>query len=165
MLNLAQLPLHMTFISLVNKLSYSYNISPAMLTEGFFWFPDLSSPDPYGVLPLVGGALNMLNMLNTTTTGASPTMRKMRRYIIILPLLSIPVQMTFPVAFNLYWIASSSVQLTILLSFRTDAFRRFMGVPDYLPGSKLEKQHLGLIKKDHSKQTQKIFKHKPKSLK
>ena len=139
MFNLLQLPLHMTYISLINKLSYSYDITPAMLTEGFLWFRDLSSPDPFSILPIMGGVLNVLNMLNSTVSNTSPTMRKFRRYIIVLPLISIPIQMTFPVAFNLYWIASSSVQLAILLAFRQDRFRHFMGVPDYLPGSKLER--------------------------
>ena len=128
-LNLLQMPLHMTFISLINKLSYSYDISPAMLTEGFLWFKDLSSPDPYCILPLLGGLINMLNMLNTTTTNSSTAMRKMRRYIVLMPMISIPIQMTFPCAFNLYWMASSSVQLAILLAFRQDTFREFMGVP------------------------------------
>ena len=86
----------------------------------------------------------MLNMLNTTTTNSNTVMRKMRRYIMIMPLISIPIQMTFPAAFNLYWMASSSVQLAILLAFRQDSFRRFLGVPDYLPGTKLEKQQIGI---------------------
>ena len=139
MLNLAQLPMHMTFMSLINRLSYNYEAAPAMTTEGFFWFIDLSSPDPFFILPCIGGLLNALNILNTTVSHTNTTMRKMRRYMIIMPLISIPVQMTFPAAFNLYWITSSSVQLCILLAFRTDFFRKFMGVPDYLPGTKLEK--------------------------
>ena len=167
MMNLFQLPLHITFISLINKLSYNYNISPEMLTEGFLWFKDLSSPDPLGVLPVVGGCVNILNMLNTTTTNSSTVLRKMRKYIVILPIMTIPVWMTFPVAFNLYWITSSSVQLCILLAFRTDRFRKFMGVPDYLPGTKLEKQQLGIKARLEGRATQsdqKILKHKPKSL-
>lgn len=96
-MNVAQLPLHLTFIALINKLSYNYNISPAMLSEGFLWFRDLSSPDPLGILPVFGGLVNIMNMLNSTTTGTSPTMRKMRKYIIILPIMSIPIWMTFPV--------------------------------------------------------------------
>jgi len=67
-------------------------------------------------------------------------------------------------AFNLYWITSSCVQLSILLAFRTDGFRRFMGVPDYLPGSKLEKQNIGMQSRANSSTRQKVFKHKPKSL-
>jgi membrane protein insertase Oxa1/YidC/SpoIIIJ len=96
-LNILQLPLHMVYISLINKLSYNFNISPEMLTEGFFWFKDLSSPDPLGLLPVIGGAVNILNMLNTTTTNSSTVMRKMRKYIVILPIMTIPVWMTFPV--------------------------------------------------------------------
>jgi hypothetical protein len=67
-------------------------------------------------------------------------------------------------AFNLYWITSSSVQLCILLAFRTDAFRHFMGVPEYLPGSKLEKQKIGL-RSSRPTNRQPIYKNKPKTLK
>ena len=66
MLNLLQMPLHITFISLINKLSYNYDLQPGMFTEGFLWFRDLSSPDPFSVLPVIGGLLNMLNILNTS---------------------------------------------------------------------------------------------------
>ena len=153
MLNLAQLPMHMTFMSLINRLAYNYEAAPAMTTEGFFWFTDLSSPDPFFILPCIGGILNALNILNTTVSHSNTTMRKMRRYLIIMPLISIPVQMTFPAAFNLYWIASSSVQLAILTGFRMDNFRRFMGVPDYLPGSKLEKQHIAAVHRQTGQRT------------
>ena len=101
MLNLFQLPLHMVYISLINKLSYNYNISPQMLTEGFFWFQDLSSPDPLCILPVLGGLINVLNMLNTNQMNSSTAMRKMRKYIIILPILTVPIWMTFPVVSSL----------------------------------------------------------------
>ena len=91
MLNLFQMPLHMTWISLVNRLSYNYDISPAMLTEGLFWFRDLSVPDPYCVLPVLGGVINILNMLNTSVNNSSTIMRRMRKYLFVMPLLSIPV--------------------------------------------------------------------------
>ena len=47
----------------------------------------------------------------------------------------------FSQAFNLYWATSSSVQLIVLLSFRFHWFKEFMGVPEFLPGSKLERQN------------------------
>lgn len=118
MLNLAQLPLHMTYMSLINCLAFNYEQAPAMVSEGFLWFVDLSSPDPFCLLPIIGGLFNMLNIMNTTVSGTNTTMRKMRKYMMLMPLISIPIQMTFPVAFNLYWIASSSVQLSTLLAFR-----------------------------------------------
>ena len=34
-----------------------------------------------------------------------------------------------------------------------DNFRRFMGVPDYLPGSKLEKQHIAAVHRQTGQRT------------
>jgi hypothetical protein len=47
--------------------------------------------------------------------------------------------MTFPVAFNLYWLVTSGCQLAVLNAFRFSKFRKFLGIPDFLPGSKLER--------------------------
>lgn len=71
MLNLAQLPVHMVYISMINRLSYNYNINPAILSDGMLWFKDLSSPDPTGILPIVGGLFSMLNVMSTNTSGGN----------------------------------------------------------------------------------------------
>ena len=109
------------------------------MTEGFFWFKDLSSPDPYGILPVLGASFTFLNILSTSTTNLNPTMRKLRRYMFMLPLMAIPVWMTFPAAFNLYWMTASWMQIIVLNLFRNLKFRQMIGIPQYLPGSKLEK--------------------------
>lgn len=129
MMNIAQMPVHITWISLVNRMSFNYDQNPGILTEGFLWFRDLSSPDPMGVLPVVGAMITFLNILSTSTTNLNPTMRKLRRYMFVLPLMTIPVWMTFPAAFNLYWMSISSVQLIILNLFRNLKFREIMGIP------------------------------------
>lgn len=46
-LNVLQFPIHIVFISMINRLSYNYDIKPAIMTDGFLWFTDLSSPDPW----------------------------------------------------------------------------------------------------------------------
>ena len=138
MFNIFQMPVHLVYISMINRLSFNYDLNPAILSDGFFWFKDLSAPDPYGILPILGGVVSLLNILSTSTTTITPTMRKLRKYIYFLPMISVPIWMTFPAAFNLYWISSSLVQLIILNLFRNNKFRRFVGVPEYLPGSKLE---------------------------
>ena len=63
--NILQLPVHLVFISLINKLSYDCTINPAVLTDGFLWFSDLTSPDPYGILPILGASLTFMNLLNS----------------------------------------------------------------------------------------------------
>ena len=56
---------------MINRLSFNYEINPAILNEGFFWFTDLSSPDPTGILPIMGGIVSLLNILTTSTTNTS----------------------------------------------------------------------------------------------
>jgi hypothetical protein len=129
----------MVYISMINRLSYNFNINPAILTDGHLWFTDLSSPDPTGILPIVGGIFSLLNILSTSTTGGNSQFRKFSKFFKIFPLISIPIWMTFPVAFNLYWLVTSGCQLAVLNAFRFSKFRKFLGIPDFLPGSKLER--------------------------
>ena len=95
--NMLQLPVHMVYISMINRLAYNYEINPAILNEGMLWFTDMSSPDPTGILPVLGGLVSLLNILTSTAASNSGFMRKIRRYVYVLPLISIPVWMTFPV--------------------------------------------------------------------
>lgn len=97
MFNLLQMPMHMVYISMINRLSYNFEINPAILNEGLLWFKDLSSPDPTGLLPLAGGVISLLNFLTSRTNNSNATFRKMRKFIILLPILAVPIQMTFPV--------------------------------------------------------------------
>lgn len=139
-LNILQMPMHLTWISLVNKMAFNY---PGLLTDGgFLWFKDLSSPDPLGVLPVIGASVTFMNIMSTSTTNLNPTMRNLRRYMFILPLMTIPVWMTFPAAFNIYWLSVSSLQLIVLNLFRNFKFRSYMGIPQFLPGTKLERMNL-----------------------
>lgn len=69
--NIFQIPLHMVWISMINRLSYNFDINPAILTDGMLWFKDLSSPDPTGILPIIGGALSMLNILSSNASASN----------------------------------------------------------------------------------------------
>ena len=91
---------------MLNRLSYDYEICPAILTDGMFWFKDLSAPDPYGILPILGGVFSMLNILSSNA-GGNAQMQKFSKFLRIMPLISIPIWMTFPAAFNIYWLVTS----------------------------------------------------------
>jgi YidC/Oxa1 family membrane protein insertase len=99
----------MVYISMINRLSYDYDINPAILTDGILWFKDLSSPDPYGILPILGGLFSMLNIMSTNAGGGNNQMRKISKFLRVLPLISVPIWMTFPAAFNVYWLVTSIV--------------------------------------------------------
>ena len=129
----------MVYISMINRLSYNFDINLAILTDGILWFKDLSSPDPTGILPIMGGMLSMLNIMSTSTAGGNSQFRKFSKLFRVIPLISIPIWMTFPVAFNLYWLVTAGVQVCVLNAFRFQKFRKSVGIPDYLPGTKLER--------------------------
>jgi hypothetical protein len=38
MFNIAQLPIHMVYISMINRCSYNFDINPAIMTDGMLWF-------------------------------------------------------------------------------------------------------------------------------
>jgi membrane protein insertase Oxa1/YidC/SpoIIIJ len=121
--------MHLVFIGLVNKLSYDFTINPAILTDGILWFKDLSSPDPTGILPVLGGLLTFVNIINTSSTGGHKLMRKGKKFMKLIPFVSVPIWMTFPFAFNLYWLVTSGCQGLIQALFRVKKFRVMMGIP------------------------------------
>lgn len=109
LLNLLQLPIHFIYIALINKLSYNFTICPAMLTDGALWFTDLTSPDPTGILPILNGVISLLNIMSSSASSAHPLARKFSKFIRVMPILAVPIWMTFPVAFNIYWMITQGV--------------------------------------------------------
>ena len=93
---------------MINRLAYNFEINPAILSDGILWFKDLSSPDPTGILPVLGGLFSMLNILSNSNASANTQLRKFMKIFRIFPLISIPIWMTFPAAFNVYWLITSS---------------------------------------------------------
>jgi hypothetical protein len=71
-------------------------------------------------------------------------MRKISKYMKLLPLMSMGIWMTFPAAFNVYWIVFSGLNVAIMNVLRYDKIRTgYFGIPDFLPGTKLERLNVG----------------------
>lgn len=139
MAGIFQLPFHLGWISLINRLSYSSHPDPMLMTDGMLWFTDLTSPDPTGILPVIGGLVTLLNIMTSSTSSTSSAARKMRRYLYLMPLLTVPIWMTLPAAFNLYWLTNGAFQLLLINVFRSKMCKEYMGIPDYLPDTELER--------------------------
>ena len=99
------------------------------MTGGMLWFTDLASPDPTGILPVLAGTINLLNVMTTQVNSDSTFFRKMRQFMFIMPLVTVPVWMTFPAAFNIYWITTSSIQFLFINVIRSQAIRKRLGIP------------------------------------
>ena len=69
--NILQMPMHMVYISMVNRLAFNIEINPAIMNEGMLWFKDLSSPDPTGLLPVMGGFISLMNFLTSRTANSN----------------------------------------------------------------------------------------------
>ena len=136
------MPLHFVYISLINRLAYNIDINPAILTDGILWFKDMSAPDPLGILPVIGGVMSLLNIMSSSASQQNSNFRKMSKGMRIIPFISIPVWMTFPAAFNIYWIVNASTQFIIVSAVRSENFRQYFGIKDFLPGTKLERLNI-----------------------
>lgn len=89
------------FVALFNMLRGAWELhgAPWML-----WIQDLSSKDPYYVLPLIMGAVMFLqNKLNPQPAG-DPTQQKMMTYM---PVIMTFMFLNFPAGLVLYWLTNS----------------------------------------------------------
>ncbi|KAI1799069.1 hypothetical protein F4811DRAFT_131242 [Daldinia bambusicola] len=101
---------------------------PSIAFEGCLWFPDLSVPDPYHILPLVLSCLLVWNILPKSQAGLrqlagldprdrliveSPAVarqRRLRQILVVLCALIGPITADFPAALHLYWISTATTQ-------------------------------------------------------
>jgi YidC/Oxa1 family membrane protein insertase len=141
-ISLIQVPFMITWFVSLRYVANTPDKFPSIRTDGFLWFQDLSHYDPYFILPVISAVISYYNIqlstMNATSAVGSPLARY-SRYMKFVPFLAMPFAGFFPAALNLYWIASALVQLLISVTVKAPAFRKMMGIPEYLPGSILEK--------------------------
>jgi hypothetical protein len=68
-------------------------------------------------------------------------MLKMRRYLFIIPFFSLPVMCTFETGTILYFCVSSFLNFLINYALLSERSKKFLGVVEFLPGSKLERMN------------------------
>jgi membrane protein insertase Oxa1/YidC/SpoIIIJ len=93
------------------------------------WFKDLSAPDPTGILPIIGGFISLLNVMSSSAAVQNQMFRNFSKFMRLMPFISIPIWMTFPAAFNIYWIVNSGFQLALVSVVRSERFRKYLGIP------------------------------------
>lgn len=129
LINIFQIPIHIVYMSLINRMSQDFFQNPAILTDGILWFKDLSAPDPTGILPIIGGFISLLNVMSSSAAVQNQMFRNFSKFMRLMPFISIPIWMTFPAAFNIYWIVNSGFQLALVSVVRSERFRKYLGIP------------------------------------
>ena len=97
---LVQIPI---FIALYWVLLESVELRQAPF---FAWIQDLSSPDPYFILPLINGLAMIATQRMTPTPGMDPMQRKMMQ---ALPVVFSVLFAFFPAGLVLYWATNASI--------------------------------------------------------
>lgn len=94
---------------------------PSMTTGGCLWFPDLTSADPYTILPYMLSAMlfvnllprnmaqmkQIMNMEQSPEVMANPWPFRIRRALMFLALAVGPLTANLPAAVHVYWISTS----------------------------------------------------------
>lgn len=68
-------------------------------------------------------------------------MLKMRRYLFVIPFFSLPLMCTFETGTILYFCVSSFLNFLINYFLLTEKSKRYLGVAEFLPGTKLERMN------------------------
>ena len=98
--------------------------------------------DPYCILPIISATLSYYNISlnpNLSTSTTSSIFGKYMRYMRFIPFLSLPIVLFFPAALNLYWAIMAATHLSVAIMIRSNVTRKMFGIPDYLPGTILER--------------------------
>jgi len=100
----------------------------SMKTGGALWFPDLTVIEPIYGLPLFT-ALTLLATVETGSDGAT-TDKNVKKFMRVLPFLTLPIMCNFPTAMLVYWFTSNSISLIQVAVFQIPSVQKACGFPD-----------------------------------
>ncbi|CAJ0749880.1 17777_t:CDS:2 [Entrophospora sp. SA101] len=99
---------------------------PDLKTGGILWFQDLSSPDPYYVLPVLATASFFIGL--RTAPASSPNL-KYANFFRALTLVSLPIGITLPSAIIVHLISSTVIGTIQTIILNNEDFRRSVDLP------------------------------------
>ena len=128
---LIQAPLFISFFLALRKMAEVPVGS--FTTGGILWFPDLTIPDPYHILPFVSAGTILLALeLGFSDTGVDmQQQQKNMKYILRgMSVIMVPIMWNFPAAVVTYWVTSNFFTLFQGIFLRNPKVRNFFDLPD-----------------------------------
>ncbi|KAF3927238.1 hypothetical protein ABW20_dc0107155 [Dactylellina cionopaga] len=102
---------------------------PGLEHSGALWFTDLTSADPYFVMPVLSSLFIFLGMsLGAVDLPNGASQKVMKGIRIGLPLISLAITSTMPAMLTLYFLTTSSMGLLQAALFRSEYIRSKMGI-------------------------------------
>jgi YidC/Oxa1 family membrane protein insertase len=146
---LLQFPVFMSmFFGLKNMPEIYFN---ELSTGGMLWFPDLTAPDPYYIMP-VASALSFLLMMELgkeqMMASAPEQGRVMLNFFRGMAVLMVPITYSFPTAVFCYWSVNNTFSLVQSAVFHNKAMRKSLGIwdpPKPIPGAPPAKGMIEMI--------------------
>ncbi len=115
--SLIQLPLLFAFFTMMTKVV-------ELRQAHFFWLPDLSSADPYHILPILMVATSFLAQFYTPSPGVDPQQQKMMAFI--MPAFSGYLTWNYSSGLALYWNVGNIVMIVTQLVMNQTSMGREM---------------------------------------
>ncbi|XP_060076391.1 mitochondrial inner membrane protein OXA1L-like [Ylistrum balloti] len=146
---LVQMPIFVSIFIGLRKMAY-YPVE-SMSTGGLWWFTDLTVSDPYFILPILTSATLLLSIELGSDGISSKTSTTAARYFMRgVPIVMIPIMMTFPAALNGYWLTSNVCGLVLTTFLRQEYVRTFFKIPKKIkhPVKEADKKPFKQIMKD-----------------
>ncbi len=149
-LNLSRVP---TLGSLVGRwagLSFALGTAPteaqflAGLTKGLFadkpflWLPNMGSPDPWHLLPILAGLLQLVQQRMMTQKDSDPQQQAMNNAMMFMPLMIVFIGWNFPAGPVLYWVMQSL--LSVVQQYYTSGWGALRDWLPFLPERKAPKK-------------------------
>ncbi|XP_064458077.1 cytochrome c oxidase assembly protein COX18, mitochondrial-like [Ornithodoros turicata] len=137
---LVQIPVWISFsVALRNMafmMPYQDMAAQALFLElsvgGALWFTNLTVPDPLFIMPVLLGAVNLLNIeMNALKRAGNITRyaKVVTNVFRVLSLVMIPIASMMPSDVALYWLCSSGFALGQNVALTSPSFRRFCRIP------------------------------------
>jgi len=131
----------------------------SMTTGGTAWFTDLVATDPTFLLPLTAaGTIALMMYLGADGINLDTMPPIMKKVLILMPIVSIPIMISFPAALGLYWVTNNAISLVQSRVMRREEVRNILGIPtiikwtpDQLPMTNFQEQ----LKAEFNKQEKK----------
>ncbi|XP_066484278.1 mitochondrial inner membrane protein OXA1L [Tiliqua scincoides] len=126
---LVQAPIFISFFIALRKMAELP--VPSLQSGGLWWFTDLTAADPYYALPLtVTITMWAILELGAESGVSNPNLRVMKTIFRVMPLVILPLTISFPTAIFTYWLTSNMFSLVQVAVLRVPAVRARLRIPD-----------------------------------
>ena len=138
---LVQIPVFITMYHVIRNHEETF---PSFTSGGLLWFTDLTTADPYFILPMLSASI-LLAAGGISSRNVAPGQRRMMR---LMPIAFTAFIARFPAGLFIYWVTSNTVTLVqnYLIYHRDPSSHKNPQVSDAHPANQPARAHTGDLK-------------------